>query len=227
MGIVGKKILLIEDDHTQSLLLTRALETVGCEVIAAGTVKEAIQKINSEHPDLVILDLNLPDHDGFTFLRFRKQNLHIANIPVIVLSGTTNKSDIQKAMEMGANQFLEKPFQTRIILQKIRFIFFNKKSSSYQFPKSARIKLQAEVNAHLVAHNEDVLKVDCQVRFSKGKPIRVTSEDYIKNGGSELVCKLESPLTELNENMFRSIVKAIGLSMMARKNLEKWQRGLK
>ncbi len=227
MSISGKRILLVDDDETQTILLKRVLETVGCETVSAETVKKAIGLLQKSKPDLVILDLGLPEHDGFSFLQFRKQNRILTGIPVLVLSGTKDPKAIQKAMEMGANQFLAKPLEARAVLQKIRYIFYNSKDLSYQFPKKNRPKLKAEVSGNILAFHEFEMKIDSSIRFSEGKPARISSKDFLARGGDDFVCKLANPQTEIIEGQFRSVLKVTGLSLLAKKYFERWQRNLK
>ena len=100
------KILLVEDEQNISTLVMTMLETAGYQVIPAGTCAMAKTLFISYCPDLVILDLGLPDMDGMTFLKeVRKNSL----TPIIVLSARTNERDKVLALDSGANDYVTKP----------------------------------------------------------------------------------------------------------------------
>ena len=111
------KILLVEDEQNISTLVMTMLETAGYQVIPAGTCAMAKTLFISYCPDLVILDLGLPDMDGMTFLKeVRKNSL----TPIIVLSARTNERDKVLALDSGANDYVTKPFGAAELLARIR-----------------------------------------------------------------------------------------------------------
>ena len=111
------KILLVEDEHNISTLIMTMLESSGYQVIRAGTCALAKTLFVSHCPDLVLLDLGLPDMDGMTFLEdVRKDSL----TPIIVLSARTNEKDKVLALDAGANDYVTKPFGAAELLARIR-----------------------------------------------------------------------------------------------------------
>lgn len=175
---------------------------------------------------LIILDLSMPDYDGFTFLKFRNGKKALSAIPVIVLSGTKKPQDIQRALELGADQFIVKPFESRIILQKLRFIFYSKENYVYRFEQSEQIEVDAEIVGEIVEQGLGRLKVSSQVRFCDGKSVEVHSLDYLANEGAVVVCKVEKHLVELEDGFFRTALSVSGLGTEEKKHFEKWQRSL-
>ena len=102
------KILLAEDDQFISRAYTDGLERAGYKIINAYNGKEAIEKIKSENPDLILLDLIMPEKNGFEVLEEVKQDEALKNIPIIVLSNLGQDTDIQKARDLGADDYLIK-----------------------------------------------------------------------------------------------------------------------
>jgi two-component system KDP operon response regulator KdpE len=111
------KILLVEDDENIQIMVSSMLESTGYQVITAGTCANALTLAGSHMPDLIILDLGLPDADGITLLKTVRQN---ALTPIIVLSARTEESDKVKAFDLGANDYVTKPFSAAEFLARVR-----------------------------------------------------------------------------------------------------------
>jgi len=121
------KILVIEDEDNINNLLTALLETNGYHVISAKTCKNGQMLYASHRPDLVVLDLGLPDLDGMTFLSYvRKDSL----TPIIVLSARTDENDKVNALDSGANDYITKPFSSAEFVARVRLALRNTRHSS-------------------------------------------------------------------------------------------------
>ena len=103
-----KKILIIEDDMLLNNLLKIKFQKEGFEVSGAFDGREGIEKIRTEHPDLVLLDLILPIIDGFEVLKQVKQDEAIANIPIIIVSNLGSSEDVERGMGMGVVDYIVK-----------------------------------------------------------------------------------------------------------------------
>ena len=120
------KILVIEDEDNISNLLKTLLEASGYLVVTAKSCKGGTMMFSSHRPDLVILDLGLPDSDGMTFLRdVRKDSL----TPIIVLSARTDEKDKVDALDMGANDYVTKPFSHAELVARVRSALRNSRRS--------------------------------------------------------------------------------------------------
>ena len=116
------KILLIEDDKFISDLYKDGLEWAGLKMITAYDGKEGMEKIKSENPDLILLDLVLPTMNGFEILEKIKRDDKFKNIPIIILSNLSEKEDVKKAMELGADDYLVKvKFSIKEVIAKVKF----------------------------------------------------------------------------------------------------------
>ena len=111
------KILIIEDDEHINNLVATLLEANGYQAISAYSCEDGMMMYASHRPDLVVLDLGLPDQDGMTFLkRLRKDSL----TPVIVLSARSDEKDKVEALDMGANDYVTKPFGSEELVARVR-----------------------------------------------------------------------------------------------------------
>ncbi len=121
------KILLVEDESNIRTLVATMLETNGYQAIIAETCSAAKLMYDSYIPDLVILDLGLPDADGTNFLNYvRRDSL----TPIIVLSARTNENDKVRALDAGANDYVTKPFGAAELLARIRTALRNNRYSA-------------------------------------------------------------------------------------------------
>lgn len=111
------KILIIEDDVGISNFISTTLKVNQYGVVLATTGKEAISMLTSHCPDVILLDLGLPDMDGLLVL---KEIRSICNTPVIVVSARTDESDKVSALDMDADDYITKPFGTDELLARIR-----------------------------------------------------------------------------------------------------------
>ncbi len=101
-----KKILLAEDDEYISLAYSDGISRAGFDVVVASDGEEAMEKIRSGKPDLILLDLIMPVKDGFSVLRDLKEDSELSKIPVIILSNLGQDSEIKEGKALGAVDYL-------------------------------------------------------------------------------------------------------------------------
>lgn len=114
------KILVVEDDLALSAGLCFELDAGGYLTVAAYNCKKAVQLIENEHFDLVILDVNLPDGNGFDLCREFK--LKKPELPVIFLTANDLESDVLNGFDMGAEDYVTKPFNMQILLKRVSVV---------------------------------------------------------------------------------------------------------
>ncbi len=117
---MSKKILLVDDEKTLVKALTFNLEKEGYQVIPAYDGEEALKKMETENPDLVILDLMLPGVDGFEVCRRVRKKL---DVPIIMLTAKGDDIDKILGLELGADDYITKPFNPRELLARVKAIF--------------------------------------------------------------------------------------------------------
>ncbi len=163
MGNNKFKILAVEDDRAILGFLQAALETNGYQALTAERCEQGLLMFASHLPDLVILDLGLPDMDGETFLRRVRQT---SAVPIVVLSARTDEKDKVSALDLGANDYITKPFGTPELLARIRAAL-----------RSSRQGAQAEPVA--VFRNGDLLiDFDRRQVTVAGQQIHLTQIEY-------------------------------------------------
>jgi CheY-like chemotaxis protein len=115
-----KRILLVDDSGTVIQFERMLLRELGCEIATAENGKRALEKIAEHKPDLVLLDLAMPEMDGMETLRHLKQNPETKDIPVIVVTTKGDPESVQKAFEAGCFDFISKPFDRVELLIKVK-----------------------------------------------------------------------------------------------------------
>ena len=112
-------ILVVEDEADMARVLEFNLSGLGHTVLLAGTGAEALHRLHESRPDLVLLDLRLPDVSGLDLLRDLKADVGTAEIPVIVVSALGDEQTVVQALDLGADDYVTKPFRTRELLARV------------------------------------------------------------------------------------------------------------
>lgn len=119
MGNNKYKILIVEDDRNIANFVQTVLETNGYQVLTAERCSQGVMVFSSHLPDLVVLDLGLPDVDGLDFIRYVRNT---STTPIIVLSARSAEADKVAALDLGANDYITKPFGTAELMARIRAV---------------------------------------------------------------------------------------------------------
>ena len=114
---IRDRILIIEDEQSVSHFISAILSSNGYDAIIAHSGSEALSMISSHCPDLIVLDLGLPDMDGVEILRSVRS---WSSLPIVVVSARTHESDKVEALDAGADDYIVKPFGTGELLARIR-----------------------------------------------------------------------------------------------------------
>ena len=125
-----KKIVLIEDDADLYSLIQYNLEKEGFQVAGSQTGKGALELCRRERPDLVILDIMLPDSDGLEICKAIRANSDLATIPIIFLTARASETDRIVGLELGANDYIVKPFFVRELIARVKIHFRGQKPVS-------------------------------------------------------------------------------------------------
>ncbi len=124
---IREKVLVVEDEKSISHFISAILNSNGYEAMQARTGTEALSMISSHCPDLIILDLGLPDMDGLEILR---QLRTWSSLPVVVVSARSHERDKVTALDQGADDYLTKPFGTGELLARVRTAIRHTRTSS-------------------------------------------------------------------------------------------------
>ena len=110
----GRSLVLIADDDADILSLVKAvLERSGHEVVAASDGAEALASVRARKPDLVVLDIAMPEVDGLEVLRRLRADPTTSELPVVLLSARAQEADVERGFAIGASAYLKKPFSPR------------------------------------------------------------------------------------------------------------------
>ncbi|MFC2007224.1 response regulator transcription factor [Chloroflexota bacterium] len=110
-------IMVVDDDVDTLKLIRRILELEGYAVSVATDSRFALASLEERMPDLILLDIMMPDLDGFQFLYLLRQR---SGVPVIMLTGRTEMTLLKKALFLGADDYVKKPFSTRVLVARIQ-----------------------------------------------------------------------------------------------------------
>jgi DNA-binding response OmpR family regulator len=113
------QLLLIDDDSFTARLLAPVLQDAGCELQVAGCAAAAMQALRHRLPDLILMDVGLPDISGIEIVRQLKATARLSSVPVLMLTGHGEKETIVESMAAGASDFVVKPFDRELLLKKI------------------------------------------------------------------------------------------------------------
>jgi DNA-binding response OmpR family regulator len=156
-----KKIALIEDDADLFTLLKYNLEKEGYVLVGAQTGKGAIELCRRERPDLILLDIMLPDSDGLDICKGIRAHAELAHIPVIFLTARASETDRIVGLELGANDYIVKPFFIRELIARIK-IQFRAQSPAQRPLKAGRLELD---------------RVSCRVKLD-GTDLALTATEF-------------------------------------------------
>ncbi|HVP21382.1 MAG TPA: response regulator [Anaerolineaceae bacterium] len=115
----AKTILHIEDNYDNRLLVRRLLESDGFKVIEAENAGQAHQALQSTLPDLILMDINMPDIDGYTLTTEIKSNSKLRSVPVVAITANVMRGDREKVFNAGCNGYIEKPIDVDRFLDQI------------------------------------------------------------------------------------------------------------
>ncbi|MGA3203527.1 MAG: response regulator transcription factor [Bryobacteraceae bacterium] len=144
-----KKIVLIEDDADLYSLIQYNLEKEGFTMAGSQTGRGAIELCRRERPDLIILDIMLPDSDGLEICRAIRNHSELAAVPVIFLTARASETDRIVGLELGANDYIVKPFFIRELIARIK-IHFRGQPPATKVLRSGELELdRARCRVHL------------------------------------------------------------------------------
>ncbi len=162
--MVGKKILLVEDDKHISKLVKYNLEKTGFNCVLAMTGEEALKVLDSESIDLIILDIMLPKIDGLEVCRQVKQNKGLLHVPIIMLTAKGEEVDKIVGFELGADDYVVKPFSPRELILRIKAVLKRSKPREELGNMLSVDKLTIDIPRHKVVVDKKEISLT-QIEF--------------------------------------------------------------
>jgi two-component system KDP operon response regulator KdpE len=158
-----RKILVVDDEERMVRFIRLNLEHDGFRVIEAFNGAQAINKVRSNMPDLVLLDVMMPDLDGFEVLRIIRE---VSSVPVIMLTAKGEEDDRVKGLELGADDYITKPFSPRELVSRVRAVLRRTETAS--------------VTSHGLIQVDEHLKIDFDRRevWLDNKLVKLRPTEY-------------------------------------------------
>jgi DNA-binding response OmpR family regulator len=168
------RILVVDDERRMVGFIRLNLEQDGFEVIEAFNGNEALERLRDSLPDLILLDVMMPDIDGFEVLRMMRE---ISQVPIIMLTAKGEEDDKVKGLELGADDYITKPFSPRELVSRVKAVL--RRGSSFEEDEEGVIQV------------DDRLKIDFGKRevWVEGKLVKLRPTEYrllyhlVKNAG--------------------------------------------
>lgn len=161
----GDKILIVDDEKDILELIGYNLEKEGYKILKALSGEAALRSSRSENPDLILLDLMLPGIDGLDVLKKLKKDTKTTNIPTILLTAKGEEADIVAGLELGADDYITKPFSPRVLLARIR--------AALRRQKEETVDLQSVIHIHNLEIHPGRRNV-----LVKGSPVELTFTEF-------------------------------------------------
>ena len=158
-----KKILLVEDNETIVMGLKYSLEQENFLVISVLNIENAINILKQEKVDLILLDVTLPDGNGFELCKYIKQNL---DIPVIFLTAQDEETSVVIGLDLGADDYIIKPFRTRELISRINSVLrrCDKNSETINIIKYKNIKIDTN-SAKVYKDNQEIVLTSLEYKI--------------------------------------------------------------
>jgi len=161
---MGQRVLVVDDDREIARVVRAYLEQAGYRVLTAHNGETALHMIRSERPDLVLLDLMLPDRDGWNITRIVRKDESLAATPIVMLTARTEDHDKIVGLELGADDYIPKPFNPHEVVARVRAVL--------------RRATQQPVQPRVLQSGGLLLDVDRREVQVEGRPVELTLTEF-------------------------------------------------
>ena len=164
---MSHRILVVDDDHSIVKVISSYLEKAGFQVLPAYDGEMALHQIRRERPDLVVLDLMMPNRSGWDVTRIVRTDPALAATPIIILTARVEDTDKIVGLELGADDYITKPFNTQEVVTRVKALL-------------RRVKLDQSPQAlpHILSHGSLKLDIDQRMLFIDSRAIDLTRTEF-------------------------------------------------
>lgn len=170
------KILVVDDEKDILDLVEYNLKQEGYKVTCVLTGEEALDSIREKKPDLILLDLMLPGVDGFEVCRQLKRDEQTRDIPVVMLTAKGEDIDVVTGLELGADDYIVKPFSPRILIARIRAVLRKKQASIPDASDQEDILTRHDIRIDPRRHHVTVKGTSVELTYSEFKLLKLLAE---------------------------------------------------
>ncbi|WP_422935616.1 response regulator transcription factor [Sinomonas sp. P47F7] len=181
-SFTDRRAVVVEDDDDMRILLARTLQRHGFDVAEADTGADGLRLVREHSPDLVTLDLNLPDLDGTEVCRRLRE---FSDAYVIMITGRGDEIDELTGLQIGADDYISKPFSPRTVQARIEAMFRRPRTVVTRAPEPPAVVLSATLpaaaavlNAHRMVHGSLIVDVDARQVSVEGEEIVLTRTEF-------------------------------------------------
>lgn len=179
------KILIVEDEKDILELLKYNLEKEGYRALCADNGGKALDLIKKDMPDLIILDLMLPGLNGLEICNILRKDEETVNLPIVILTAKNTESDIIKGLELGADDYITKPFSPKVLIARIKAVLRRKKYIVEQVEQIIISDLLIDISRHKVTIEDKPIDLTITefriLEFLAKNPGKVFTRDQILN----------------------------------------------
>lgn len=154
-----RTIMIIDDDKDLAMLVSDLMEDNGFQTVHAGSIEEAYRMLSDKSPELILLDINLPDGCGYELCEELRR---VSQVPVIFLSARTSEDDKVVGLDIGGDDYLAKPFSLKELMSRVNSLLRRtygnvKPTSSEIIDLSPKVQLEIDRVGHVVTRNKEVI----------------------------------------------------------------------
>lgn len=165
---MSQRILVVDDDKAIVRVLKGYIEQAGYTVLTAHDGEAALHLLRRERPDLLVLDLMLPDRDGWEITRILRSDESLESMPIIMLTARVEDTDKIVGLELGADDYITKPFNAREVVARVRALLRRSQFSQGGSPQEGKVLTVGSLRLDLDQH---LLTVE-------GKPVDLTRTEF-------------------------------------------------
>jgi DNA-binding response OmpR family regulator len=166
-------ILVVDDDSDFRKIVRKILEGAGYRVGEAASATEGLAALKQQKPHLLLCDLSMPEIDGFALLTVIRQTPEYESIPVVVLSRLNKKQFVHRAAALGAAEYVLKPLQAHLFLQKLRKVLRQSEFRRRTFPRAEEPTLRGVLPCRVLGLNEHEVEISASIRLSPQRTVHL------------------------------------------------------
>ncbi len=224
-GVIMANLLLVDDDSDILKLGSHVLSAAGHFVFTAMDAEQALDHLNAKKIDLIITDANMPRHSGFDLLQTIKKSQNLKAIPVAFLTGRKEKKDIELAVKLGVTDYIVKPLDPFLLLQKINQILLdqNVDSPSVQLATAKLLsKAKLLVEIEILSLSEVGLELGCSEKMSIGLKVNLETTLFDDIGINKPIMKVLSCIESRKEHAYNIKLQFLGVQEKDLSKIRAW-----